>query len=90
MPSSQVDDSRTPVLVGAAAVQQRLDDPRAALEPVELMVTALERAAADAGTHSLLAQANSIRVPRGFWDYPDPGRLIAERFGARSASTQVA
>jgi len=90
MPSSQVDDSRTPVLVGAAAVQQRLDDPRAALEPVELMVTALERAAADAGTHSLLAQANSIRVPRGFWDYPDPGRLIAERFGARSARTQVA
>ena len=83
-------DSRTPVLVGVGAVQQRLDDPRAALEPVELMIAALERAAVDAGSRELLARANSIRVPRGFWDYPDPGRIIAARFGATAAWTQVA
>jgi acetyl-CoA C-acetyltransferase len=83
-------DPRTPVLVGVGAVQQRLDDPREALEPVELMIAALERAAADAGSRELLAKANSIRVPRGFWDYPDPGRLIATRFGATAARTQVA
>jgi len=83
-------DARTPVLVGAAAVQQRLDDPAAAKEPVELMIDALERAAADAGSRALLAQATSVRVPRGFWDYSDPGRLIAARFAAAGARTQVA
>ncbi len=83
-------DPRTPVLVGVGAVQQRLDDPRQALEPIGLMIAALERAAADAGSRDLLARASSIRIPRGFWDYPDPGRLIAARFGAPAARTQVA
>ena len=90
MPSNVTLDSRNPVLVGVGAVQQRLDDPSAALEPIELMIAALERAAADAGSRALLAQANSVRVPRGFWDYPDPGRMIADRFGASTARTQVA
>jgi acetyl-CoA C-acetyltransferase len=83
-------DPRTPVLVGAGTIQQRCDDPTQALEPVELMISALRNAAADAGCKDLLARATSIRVPRGFWDYPDPGRIIAERFGARAARTQVA
>lgn len=81
---------RTPVLVGVGAVVQRCDDPRDGLEPLELMIAALERAADDAGSRALLAQANSIRAPRGFWDYPDPGRIIAQRFGANAARTQVA
>ena len=46
------------------------------------MGDALERAADDAGSRALLARADSIRVPRGFWDYSDPGRALAERFGA--------
>src|SRR5262245_47977200 len=83
-------DPRTPVLVGVGAVQQREDDPRQAHEPVQLMVEALRRAAADAGDPALLARADSIRVPRGFWHYADPGRLIAERVGATRARTQVA
>lgn len=83
-------DSRTPVLVGAGAVQQRLDDPLEALEPIELMIQALQRAADDAGCRDLLARADSIRIPRGFWDYADPGRLVADRFGAAAARTQVA
>ncbi len=82
--------ARTPVLVGAGAVQQRLDDPQQALEPLELMISALRRAADDAGCAQLLERASSIRLPRGFWDYPDPGRAIARRFGAKSARTQVA
>jgi acetyl-CoA C-acetyltransferase len=73
---------RTPVLVGAGAVQQRAEDPREAREPLGLMAEALERAAADAGSRELLARADAIRIPRGFWDYPDPGRALAERFGA--------
>jgi acetyl-CoA C-acetyltransferase len=84
------DAARTPVLVGVAAVTQREDDPSRAREPVELMIAALEGAAADAGARALLARADSIRAPRGFWDYPDPCRIIAQRFGASAARTEVA
>jgi acetyl-CoA C-acetyltransferase len=83
-------DSRTPVLVGVAAVSQRERDPAAGREPLELMVRALECAAEDAGAPALLGRADGIRVPRGFWNYSDPGRLIAERFGAPQARTQLA
>lgn len=83
-------DPRTPVLVGVGAIQQKLDDPLQGLEPIELMVAALDRAAADSGCRDLLDRADSIRVPRGFWDYSDPGRLIAARCGATRARTQVA
>jgi acetyl-CoA C-acetyltransferase len=81
---------RTPVLVGAAAVSQRAEDPREAKEPLALMAEALERAADDAGSRALLARADGVRIPRGFWDYPDPGRALAERFGAARARTCVA
>jgi acetyl-CoA C-acetyltransferase len=83
-------DPRTPVLVGVGAVTQREDDPSRALEPLHLMAAALERAAEDAGSPGLLAQAGSIGVSRGFWDYPDPGRWLAERFGASRARTVMA
>jgi acetyl-CoA C-acetyltransferase len=83
-------DPRTPVLVGVAAISQREDDPSRAREPLELMIAALERAAEDAGTRALLERADSVRAPRGFWDYSDPCRLVAERFGAASARTEIA
>ena len=83
-------DARTPVLVGIAAIEQRLDDPSEAREAFELMVAALEAAAADAGSRRLLSEADSIRVPRGFWQYSDPGRLVAERVGAARARTTLA
>jgi acetyl-CoA C-acetyltransferase len=81
---------RTPVLVGVGTASQREDDPARAGEPVALMIESLERAAADAGTRALLAAADSIRAPRGFWDYPDPCRIVAARLGASRARTQVA
>jgi acetyl-CoA C-acetyltransferase len=77
------------VLVGACAVQQRCEDPNDGLEPVELMVRALEGAAEDAGSRALLGLADGVRVPQGFWAYSDPGRLIAERLGASGARTQL-
>jgi acetyl-CoA C-acetyltransferase len=83
-------DPRTPVLVGVGAVQQREDDPARALEPVELMIAALARAAEDAGARELLARADRIAAPRGFWNYADPCRIAAERFGAARAQTEVA
>jgi acetyl-CoA C-acetyltransferase len=31
-----------------------------------------------------------VRVPRGFWDYADPGRALAESIGAAGARTELA
>ena len=84
------EDPRTPVLVGVGAVQQREDDPERAREPLELMLEALARAAEDAGDPKLLARADRIEATRGFWDYADPCRVAAERFGAARARTCVA
>jgi acetyl-CoA C-acetyltransferase len=83
-------DPRTPVLVGIAAIDQRPDDPTDSFEAFELMVASLEAAADDAGSRNLLAEASSIRVPRGFWQYADPGRLVAGRVGASGARTLLA
>jgi len=83
-------DPRTPVLVGLGAVSQREADPARAKEPLALMTLALERAAEEAGSRALLARADSVRAPRGFWKYPDPCRLLAERFGASGARTEIA
>ncbi len=84
---------RTPILVGAAALQQKeIDpaDPNAAREPLELMIDAAQAAAADCTAADILRRATSVRAPRGFWDYPDPCRLIAERSGAARARTEIA
>jgi acetyl-CoA C-acetyltransferase len=78
-------DPRTPVLVGAGVAHQHVDDPELALEAIELMGLACERAAPAA----LLARAQSILVPRGTWRYRDPGRLLATRFGAADARTVI-
>jgi acetyl-CoA C-acetyltransferase len=75
-------DSNTPVIVGVGAMTQRVDDPREALEPLDLMGLALERAAHDAGEPGLLSVADAVWIPRGFWPYSSPGRMLGERFGA--------
>lgn len=73
---------QTPVLVGVGAITQQVEDPRQALEPLDLMAVALERAAIDAGAPALLSGVDSIWIPRGFWSYSSPGQLLGERFGA--------
>ena len=83
-------DPRTPVLVGVGAVSQREADPARALEPFELMVRALEGAADDAGSRSWLERADTVAVPRGFWDYSDPARLVADRLCTPRTRTQLA
>ena len=80
-------DPRTPVLVGAGQFIQRPENLDDALEAIDCMAEVLERAADDAGARTLLGDATAIRVVRGAWPYPDPGRLLAERFGANSAVT---
>lgn len=84
------DAARMPVLIGAAAVQQREEDPRRAREPAALMIEALERAADDVGNRAVLKRAECVLVPRGFWDYRDPARLVGEGIGASGARTILA
>lgn len=81
---------RIPVVVGVAAVNRQAADPHAIGEPIALMEEALRGAARDAGSERLLADADRVVVPRGFWRYSDPGRLLAQRTGATGAQTVVA
>ena len=83
-------NDNTPVLVGVAAFQQHNPDFNQALEPVAIMERALRDAADDAGCPQLLAMAGEIIVPRGMWEYSDPGRLLAQALGAASALTVFA
>ena len=80
----------TPVLVGVAAVQQRIEEAGLGLEPVELMIAALKQAAEDAGSGELLRRADRIEVPKGLWNYSDPARLVAAAIGAEQAHTVLA
>jgi acetyl-CoA C-acetyltransferase len=76
-----------PVVVGIGFEQERTEDPLASSEPVELMVRAVHRAGEDAGSPALLGQLESISVAQGTWQYRNPGRLIAEALGCRSAKS---
>src|SRR6056297_3483397 len=82
--------ANTPVLVGVAAVKQKLADYTAALEPVALMEKALRDAAADAGCTDLLSRADEIMVPNSLWAYSDPARILANALGASAATTLLA
>ena len=75
-------DPRTPVLVGVGTASEPT-------EPSELMALAVENAARDAGSRSLLASIDRIAVPTGTWGYRDPGRLVADRVGATAARTHL-
>jgi acetyl-CoA C-acetyltransferase len=82
-------DPCTPVVVGAAVATQWLDEPGAGDEAVELMAQATRAAADDAGVPALLPAVQRIAVPGGSWQYPDPGRYVAERIGATAATTSL-
>jgi acetyl-CoA C-acetyltransferase len=79
------------VVVGVGQVLQRTEDLAESREPVDLMADAVAAAAADAGPAGrLLAAVESVRVVRVLsWRYPDPGRLVADRVGARPRHTAV-
>jgi len=81
--------SETPILVGAAQLEQRIDDPANAREPIELMIDAVRLAAEDTGAPSLLRDASSVRVIRGIWPYQNPARAVAEAVGCPGAETTL-
>lgn len=79
----------TPVLVGIGVATRREADPALALEPIDLMLEAVRSAGADCGACELLAQVESIAVPRGRWRYRNPSGEIARAIGATRATTIV-
>ena len=83
-------EPNSPLLIAAAAVQQREENVGAGLEPCQLMVAALRKAAAEVAAPELLQRAQRIEVPKGLWDYSDPARLVAEAVGAGRAQTVLA
>lgn len=78
---------RTPVIVGVGQFLNRIEALDQAIEPLAMMLRAVERAEADAGVGGFLDQAQSVRVVRGMWSYENPAKAIAERIGAPSAQT---
>jgi acetyl-CoA C-acetyltransferase len=81
--------TQTPILVGVAQLEQRVGDPLAGKEPVQLMIDAVRQAAADAGAPALLTQAGSIRVIRGIWPYQNPAKAVGEAIGNPGAETAL-
>jgi acetyl-CoA C-acetyltransferase len=77
----------TPVIVGAAQVVQRPGDRdlAEALGHIELMSEASRLAASDAGAEGLLAKVQWVGVAGGWFDYRNPGQLVAEAIGAPNA-----
>ena len=82
-------DPRTPVLVGVAQLAQRVDDPLTGDEPLEMMITAVEAAARDAGSKEFAARADAVCVIRGRWRYTNPAGVVRERIGAATAQTAI-
>lgn len=83
-------DPRTPVLIGAGQLSNRVDRGEPVLEPAAMMAEATRRAAADAGAPGAPAGIDSIRVVCLLsWRYRDPGRAVAELVGADPVDTAV-
>src|SRR5689334_7547990 len=82
-------DPRTPVVVGAGQTLRRPTTVDELVEPLDLMVEALERAAEDTGVgRALLEEAQSLRVVESLgWRTPDPGALVAGRLGITPAES---
>jgi acetyl-CoA C-acetyltransferase len=82
-------DPRTPVIVGAGQVTQKVD-PAEALEPVDLIAEAARIAASDSGASAVLDAVESVRVVSLLTRrYPNPALLVAERIGASPRQTAV-
>lgn len=79
-----------PVLVGVGIASQRIDDLAGALEPLELMETALRGAGRDSGRPEILSHVGQIAVPHGRWKYSDPAGELARRVGAEHTRTVLA
>ena len=67
---------RTPVLVGIGTATRREENFENALDPMDLMLEAVEVAGRDSGSQALLPGAQYIAVPRGRWKYRNPAARL--------------
>jgi acetyl-CoA C-acetyltransferase len=74
-----------PVLVGIGVAARREDDPSRALEPLDLMLEAVQAAGTDTGSPAALRGVQTVSVPRGRWTYANPAGEIARSVGAPQA-----
>ena len=80
-------DPRTPVLIGAGQLLQRVP-PDDALEPVDMIAEAARRAADDAGVPAVLHAIDSVRIVSLLsWRYVNHAALVAARIGASPRET---
>jgi acetyl-CoA C-acetyltransferase len=70
-------DDHLPIAVGVGSISQRLQNPKDAHEPLDLMIRAARKAESDSGVPGLLSSVEYVAVPTGRWCYEDPGRAIA-------------
>jgi len=73
----QIEDM-TPVLVGAAAVGQRFEEPGAGLDEMEIVVEAARRALIDCGSRSLASRVGWVGSTRGLTRAHDASRFVAD------------
>ena len=77
----------TPVLIGISQLKHQIESLDDTLEPLKMMLQAVEMARKDTGVAGLLSQVQSVRVIRGAWSYDNPAHHIAEQIGAVNAQT---
>ena len=84
-------DPRTPVLVGAGQWSNRVDRGETPVEPADLIVGALRRAADDSGaTSDALRGLDAVRIVAMFSGrYRNAAALVAARVGASPRDTAV-
>lgn len=80
----------TPVLVGIGTATRREEDFTRALEPLDLMIEAVQAAGRDCGASAALQGVQHIAVPRGRWAYRNPAGAIAQQIGAAEATSVLA
>lgn len=67
------------VIAGAAHLTKRPDDRP--LNVIEIMCEAIQSAAEDTGSDTILSAIDQIIVPKGTWNIDNPGELVAQNFG---------
>ncbi|MCY4045694.1 MAG: hypothetical protein OXE99_11510 [Cellvibrionales bacterium] len=83
-------NATTPVIIAAAAVSQKIDNPELLLDgkdAVGLMVDAAKKAANKHLEAIILSEVDAISVCQGMWGFNNPAALMKEAVGATNAET---
>jgi len=80
----------TPVLVGVAAVSQRLAKPGAGLGEREIVVEAARKAVIDSGSRSITSRVGWIGATRGLSDLRDTAGAVAAELGCVAHTVSAA